>query len=336
MELKDAVYFFWITTGDPKIFFCRVLLSGQDFKWQILTDGLAALRRRLKAAAIIGGAPPIFPKEALDVQSLSEACEADLAALYLMSAAILRDFWVVEDRSLADRLGAPRVRVPRGMKDGARTVIYLPRCRYDRSAIIAATCAGDKRWTISPHFIRSHIRQLPEGSHATVKQQAIARLHGVDIPEGKTWVRGHVAAAGTEDAKRYRSRSAVRSLMQVLDVTKPKEALTGLTWYAFERLCEAMLKRRGYEVLDKVGDGGIDILAIDRNGGYLFAQAKHWSKKVGPGVVREMIGSLTARRADISKDAKGCVISSSGFTEAAIAEAADAGIDLITVLEGAA
>ena len=274
---------------------------------------------------------PAYVQEVMRVRTMERWNDESITALEFLSAAIVRDFWVVEDRGDALRLGAPRFRQALGAADTRKRVIYLPRCRYDRRHVERAVAGEAATWRVSPHFVGPHFRTLPDGHTATRKQRAVAALHGVAIPTGKTWVRGHVAAGGEEEAKVFRSRTACRTLLEVLDLTRPSNALRGLSWYQFERLCERLIEERGYAVVDKVGDNGIDILAADVAGHTLLGQAKHWTKPVGPGVVRDMVGARAAFVRDQGGDAAAMILSSSGFTASARADAAAAGIELVTV-----
>ena len=111
--------------------------------------------------------------------------------------------------------------------------------------------------------------------------------------------------------------------------------LDGIDWFEFERLCEDMIAERGYEIVDKVGDNGIDILATSSDGSFALFQAKHHSKPVGPDVVREMVGTrerfLAINQALKKSDVAATIMSSSGFTESAKSDAGTLGILLVTV-----
>lgn len=330
-EQRDTVYFSWRDAVGVGRFVCRIKLSCEQFEWEIVTNGLGALRERLRSGHVT--ASNLCDSDLRAIVWARSYDDDEFAALYFLSAAILRDFWVVEDRSSAFRLGMPRIRRTSG-RDGKKrsTIIYLPRCKYSREKVTAAANTETKIWNVSPHFIRSHFRILGEGHSASVKQRAVASLHGVsEIPEGKTWVRAHVTGhVKDRGLVRYRSRTASRSLFDVIDL-RQVTLLDGINWFQFERLCEKLMQDRGYTILDKVGDGGIDILAVNSGGKFALGQAKHWAEKVGPSVIREMIGTRSDFETKHRTVPVAIILSSSGFTSAAKAGADAAGIELITV-----
>lgn len=333
-EKKDTVYFAWRDADGIGRFICRVKVSGEAFDWEIVSGGLKALQARLRAGFLSGKPADLYDHDFDGLKWLSNFDDDQFSALYFLSAAILRDFWVVEDRSSAFRLGAPRTRRTSGRdRKKIDTVIYLPRCIYSREKVRAAANSDTKIWNVSPHFIRSHFRALGFGHCASVKQRAIASLHGVtQIPEGKTWVRAHVAGHVKDGGLvRYRSRTASRSLFDVIELSKQVTLLDGLNWFQFERLCERLMQERGYRIVDKVGDGGIDILAVNNSGQFALGQAKHWAEKVGPSVVREMIGTRSKFEAEHGVTPISIILSSSGFTFSARSDAAAANIELVDV-----
>jgi len=334
-ERRDF-YFSWRDADGNARLICRVKVSQEKFKWEIITDGLDAIRNRFSVQdPMTRSYFELSVREQRSVQWISNFDEDEFSAIYFLSAAILRDFWVVENRENAFRLGAPRVRRHTG-RDGKKIdkIIYLPRCKYNREKVTAAANPDTKIWSVSPHFIRSHFRVLGDGHSASAKQKAIATLHGItEFPSGKTWVRAHIAGKATDGGLvRYRSRTASRSLFDVIELSKQVMLLDGLNWFQFERLCEKLMEGRGYEIIDKVGDGGIDILAVNNsNGKFAIGQAKHWTAKVGPSVVREMIGTRSTFEAKHGIEPIALILSSSGFTSAATADAFAAGIELVAV-----
>lgn len=243
------------------------------------------------------------------------------AAIALVGAAALRDFWVVEDRERT--LGQPRLDRVRGMNSRRRHVIYLPRIRYrdpapggedDRTGLGASLRRA--------HWRSAHFRKLPEGQQASRKQRLIAEANGRIPPEGSTWVRG-ATVAGEEVEARYRSRSAVKALF---DTTVVQTRTHGeLNWFGFERLCSAWLRRQGFEELArKGGDRGADIYCSRQRGDALefwVVQCKHVRDKVGPEVIREVHGAAALRKAD-----RAMVITSSAFTSGAIETARELGV----------
>lgn len=101
----------------------------------------------------------------------------------------------------------------------------------------------------------------------------------------------------------------------------------------FEQLVVDLLLALGYGGpsgsgirLGRAGDGGIDgVIQQDKLGfERIYVQAKRWQGSVGPSVVREFAGSLRLRGA-----AKGVIITTSAFTEVAMAEAERLGVVLV-------
>ena len=90
----------------------------------------------------------------------------------------------------------------------------------------------------------------------------------------------------------------------------------------FEHVVVDVLVAMGYggthadaaQVVGKSGDGGIDgVIKEDRLGlDMVYVQAKRHANDIGPGAIREFVGSLGERRA-----AKGVFITSGGFTDGA-------------------
>jgi restriction system protein len=98
---------------------------------------------------------------------------------------------------------------------------------------------------------------------------------------------------------------------------------------AFEQLVVDVLVAMGYggsqldaaQVVGKSGDGGIDgVIKEDRLGlDMVYVQAKRHTNDVGPGAIREFVGSLGEHKAT-----KGVFITCGGFTSGAIEAAAKA------------
>jgi restriction system protein len=109
-------------------------------------------------------------------------------------------------------------------------------------------------------------------------------------------------------------------LLSRVRVMKPK---------AFEQLVVDVLVAMGYggsqldaaQVVGKSGDGGIDgVIKEDRLGlDMVYVQAKRHTNDVGPGAIREFVGSLGEHKAT-----KGVFITCGGFTSGAIEAAAKA------------
>ena len=107
------------------------------------------------------------------------------------------------------------------------------------------------------------------------------------------------------------------------DVTSSKN----LTWREFEYLVSETYRRQGYQVSENPSagpDGGIDLI-LKKNNDTVFVQCKHWqSKNVGVGVIRELLGVITAEKAT-----GGIVVCSGEFTAEARVFAKANNIELI-------
>lgn len=93
-----------------------------------------------------------------------------------------------------------------------------------------------------------------------------------------------------------------------------------LTWQEFERAVADLFSRLNFRVqhVGGAGDKGIDIVA-SRDDVRLLIQCKKHNKPVGPAVVRELIGSIALH----SAEGRAVLVSSSGFTSAAMSAAAE-------------
>jgi restriction system protein len=104
-------------------------------------------------------------------------------------------------------------------------------------------------------------------------------------------------------------------------------ALRQTAWTDFELLVGEAYRRQGYAVKERGGrqaDGGID-LELTRDGVRVVVQCKHWKNRQVPVQrVRELLGALTADRAD-----RGILVATGGFTREARAFAAGQPIDLL-------
>jgi hypothetical protein len=91
------------------------------------------------------------------------------AALKLLLAAIVRDFWVVEERESvfaarsAKRLAGVRMRTA---EDGSPRVVYLPRIRYNEKPT-PQKCADVLDYKVrAAHYVQQHIRKVGHPSDA--------------------------------------------------------------------------------------------------------------------------------------------------------------------------
>jgi restriction system protein len=109
-----------------------------------------------------------------------------------------------------------------------------------------------------------------------------------------------------------------------------------MTPKAFEQLVVDVLVAMGYggsqldaaQVVGKSGDGGIDgVIKEDRLGlDMVYVQAKRHTADVGPGAIREFVGSLGEHKAN-----KGVFITCGGFTSGATEAAAKAHFRIVLI-----
>lgn len=103
---------------------------------------------------------------------------------------------------------------------------------------------------------------------------------------------------------------------------------------AFERLCQRILREKGFtkvEVTNRGGDGGIDgqgVLRVNLLSFQVIFQAKRWKGAVGAGVVRDFRGAMVGR-AD-----KGLIMTTARFTTEASREAVRDGAPAIDLVDG--
>lgn len=249
----------------------------------------------------------------------------DLVAL--LGASALRDFWVIEERERV--LGVPRISRIRGLESKKSRVIYLPRIRYVGERLRKGgkdpLSASERR----AHWRSAHFRALPKGKKPSKKQLLVAAANQQTPPPGTTWVRG-ATVGGKQEEIVYRSRSATKALFDTIPFEGQSHG--NLSWFAFERMCAHALKRRGLEELTRIGgDRGADLYCSKSIGKQIetwVVQCKHWSRKVGPEVIRELHGARALRDAD-----RALLVSSSAFTDGAIQTAHELGIDLVSASE---
>ncbi len=221
------------------------------------------------------------------------------AAIGLLLAALVRDFWVTEERQA---VFARRAFTPRGHRENAAQteplVVYLPRIRYERELGGAQQrLQRDTPSAATRHSVRAHLRRAAAPSN---RQLFLARLHGVDIPAGYTFVSPHERGGQNERRVIYRSRSALQLLStEVVEFTDEFHAQRD--WFAFEREIKRLLEVRSFRVehtaASRAGDGGVDLFATKGDGLETVnwvIQAKYYAnhRTVGVAVIRELVGTL--------------------------------------------
>lgn len=134
-----------------------------------------------------------------------------------------------------------------------------------------------------------------------------------------------------------------RAAQQTIDLPDPsgtdwKEdlltCLKAMTPEGFERLCQRVLREKGFnkvEVTGRSGDGGIDgqgVLRVNLLSFQVVFQAKRWQDSVGAPVVRDFRGAMIGR-AD-----KGLIMTTGRFTSEASREAVRDGAPAIDLVDG--
>ena len=97
----------------------------------------------------------------------------------------------------------------------------------------------------------------------------------------------------------------------------------------FEKLTQTVLNSMGLvaELTKKTGDGGIDIIAYNKQpviGGKYIIQCKRYNGSVGEPIIRDLYGVVCSERAN-----KGILITTGTFTQSAKKFALDKQIELI-------
>jgi restriction endonuclease Mrr len=95
----------------------------------------------------------------------------------------------------------------------------------------------------------------------------------------------------------------------------------------FEIQVARLFSDMGYQVKVTTHNGGVDVWAFKEERKVVI-QCKHWNKQVGPDVIRDLNGSQHRKEAS-----EAIVVTSSTFSEEAVAEAREAGIRLIDGVE---
>src|ERR1035437_1306973 len=92
--------------------------------------------------------------------------------------------------------------------------------------------------------------------------------------------------------------SAAANILSPVHLWTAESILTALgeiDWYQFERLCAALLRNEGYDVVRKGGarpDGGVDLIA-DRGSERIFVQCKHWrTRVVKEAVIQDLLNGM--------------------------------------------
>jgi hypothetical protein len=244
----------------------------------------------------------------------------------LVLASIVRDFVVLDERESA--FAIRRDVVPRGRSidvDSPR-IIYIPRVRYFHAPDTQALNQGLDYESRRPHHVRAHARRT---DIASPYQQILAERYGFRLEPGYTFVRPHQRGGIAPDREViYRSRSAMQSLY---GVEASIESNGTSDWFRFERDVHDAMARAGFKV-DHVasarnGDAGVDVFAENTTDSEFWAiQCKCYApkRKIGPAVIRELIGAL----AEFPAGTRGMIVTTSGYSSGSIELAKKSGIEL--------
>jgi len=265
-------------------------------------------------------------KNTTDSESLKEELNERLElGIKILVASIIRDFWVVEERQRVFGIGYKTRKNNRLRSDeGKKAIVYLPRIKYvsdikdhaDALNLVAR----------SPHFVTGHLRKA---LHASETQILLARRHGITVPEGFTFIKPHRRGDKVQE-QIYRSRSALQCI-NALKLTETDQ--NNDTWFQYEINVKNWLASNGYEAdhlsASRNGDGGVDIQACKGNE-FILVQCKYrTTDKIGPEVIREMMGTLQT----FPKGSRGVIITTTDLTSGAKELAAEHGIQFIVGID---
>lgn len=122
-----------------------------------------------------------------------------------------------------------------------------------------------------------------------------------------------------------------RKERRLIEALRDVEGLRKLSWWDLEVLVRAIYDRQGFKA-KRIGgdgaDGGVDV-RLTRGSEVILVQCKQWrARQVPVAVVRELLGSMTAERAQ-----RGIVVTCGTFTGDAWGFAAANGIELVDGLK---
>mgnify|MGYP003390185457 CR=1 FL=1 len=237
--------------------------------------------------------------------------------VHMLLCAVIRDFWVVEERERV--FGVKRQTFQRGRRpilNEEPRVVYLPRIKYTASANPTEATKELGYPERRTHSVAPHLRRVGIASDS---QLILAQRYGFDVPEGFTFVRPHLRGKGQINVV-YKSRSALQSLYQA-DVKIAGDATT-VDWFEFERDVANLMAKLGFQVqhvaASRHGDNGVDVFATkgsDFDRVNWVIQCKCWkpTRKISPSTVRELCGVL----ADYPHGTRGMIVTTSSFSSGA-------------------
>ncbi len=216
---------------------------------------------------------------------------------YTCCATIIRDFWIIVYRDKV--LGPARFSIPTGVKTNRKRIIYLPRIKYNYIGNREPIKNELKLIRRSSGGWRTHsIVRLQDSHKPSPFQLLLAQKNGVLVPENHTYRRAHTWGKKTksEEEITYRSRSITGLIYTTEKTEHNAKELIEMSPLNFEEYCHEVMSKLGWIITkQRQVDGGIDVEAYKSTGeGQIkraFVQCKHWTRPVGPEVVRELLGS---------------------------------------------
>ncbi len=287
-----------------------------------------------EAKKVYGAKDDVLIENALSQSNQIDKLVAAKQLLSLISATIIRDFWVVDERKdvfyvqeKATKRTAQKNQKP--TSSSKKQIVYIPRRRYSKKIDLSKFQKRLKLAERTKHIVRQHFRK----GQPTAAQIQLAKLMNIQLPEGHTFVKSHFRGGG-EAQKVYRSISAI-----ALAATSEEPTIEKIndfpTWFDFENEVGRIQKLMGYEVLFKAanysGDGGIDLRVRKKTSKRIeevLIQCKCWKGTVGPDVVRELMGTLVENQND-EVDLRGAIYTTSKFSKEATALAVKNNIQLV-------
>lgn len=199
-----------------------------------------------------------------------------IAALTHLLAAVVHDFWILEERALGQVFADQNPkRVPglraRRTADGAPRIVYLPQVVYaDRPNVDACEQALELTKRVR-HPVRQHLRLSPTCSE---KARLLALQFGLPVPGGYTFVQPHWRGEGAPRPTLYRSRSALAYLHALRPQNAPKGGPRGL---GFVEQIRNALERHGHQLLSVTNHFGPDGCGVDVR---TLRQGVEWTVRV--------------------------------------------------------
>lgn len=252
------------------------------------------------------------------------------ASLKMLFAAVIRDFWVVEERDAVfspknvKRLGGVRIRKA---EDGSPRIVYLPRINYREKPSPKKCRESLDHTTRSAHFVQKHLRKVGQPSDLQI---LLAKQYGVSVPEGYTFVRPHERGVNSARLVIYRSRSALQSLYSADGTTSSGVA----EWFKFEKDVAKVFSSLGFDVQHKSasrnGDQGVDLVAtkgedFDAINWVIQCKCYRVDFSIGPDKVRELHGVV----ATYPSGTRGMLVATCSFSSGAKQLANELNIRLI-------